>query len=75
MAVIGRPIDMNDTNMVLRITGAFISIFSLAVGLLILFAIPIACSFVGSLQLVILGFLFVIGLLTFLLSFILPRTK
>ena len=59
----------------LRITGGFVAIFSLAMGLLILFAIPGACSFVGSLQLIILGFLFIGGVFTFLLGEILSRKK
>ncbi len=50
----------------LRIGGAFTAVFSLAMGLLVLFVIPGACSFVGSLQILILGSLFVIGGLAFL---------
>ena len=50
----------------LRIGGAFTAVFSVLVGALVLFAIPTACSFVGSLQLIILGFLFIGGVLTFL---------
>ena len=63
---------MNEQNLtkggVLRIAGAFISVFSLVVGLLCLLVIPSACSFVGSLQLLMLGFLFVVGVLTFFLG-------
>ncbi len=60
---------------VLRIGGAFTAVFSLVVGLLVLFVIPGACTFVGSLQLLILGFLFVIGVLAFLLGNALLRRK
>ncbi len=73
MAVIQRPI--NGTGTLLRVAGGFTAVFSLAMGLLILFVIPIACSFVGSLQLVILAFLFMGGLLAFLLGTILRRYK
>ena len=52
----------------LRVVGAFVAIFSLAMGMLVLFVIPGACTFVGSLELVILSFLFVIGGLVFLLG-------
>ena len=59
-----RPI----SNTALRIGGAFTAVFSLVMGLLVLFVIPGACSFVGGLQLLLLGFLFVIGVLAFFLG-------
>ena len=62
--VVQRPIG----NSLLRTGGAFTAITSLAMGLLFLFVIPIACSFVGSLLLIILGFLFIAGLLSFFLG-------
>ena len=52
----------------LRVRGGFIAVFSVAMTLLILFVIPGACTFVSGLQLIILGFLFVIGGLVFLLG-------
>jgi len=52
----------------LRLTGGFVAVFSLVVGLLVLFVIPGACSFLGGLQLVILGLLFVTGSLGFLVG-------
>ena len=58
---------------VLRVGGGFTAIFSLAMGLLILFAIPSACSFVGSIQLLMLGFLFIIGILAFILGQVLTH--
>jgi hypothetical protein len=64
MAVVTRhPTGTND---VLRIAGAFVAIFSLVMGMLILFVIPGACSFVGSLELLMLGFLFILGVIAFL---------
>ena len=66
MAVIRRPI--NGTRDVLRIGGGFTAIFSLAMGLLVLFVIPSACSFLGGIELVILGFLFIIGVLAFIVG-------
>jgi hypothetical protein len=69
MAVIQRPIrPIIDTGRVLRVGGAFTAIFSLAMGLLILFVVPIACSFVGGIQLIVLSFLFIGGLLALLLG-------
>ncbi len=53
---------------VLRIGGAFTALFSLVVGVLVLFVIPGACTFVSGLQLIVLGFLFVAGVLAFLLG-------
>lgn len=52
----------------LRIAGGFIAVFSVAMTLLVLFVIPGACSFLGGLQLLILGFLFIIGGLIFFLG-------
>ena len=52
----------------LRIGGAFTVVFSLVVGLLVLFVIPGACSFVSGLELIILGFLFIVGVATFFLG-------
>ena len=64
MAVITRnPLDTRTT---LRTAGAFIAIFSLVMGMLVLFVIPGACSFIGSLELLILSFLFVLGSIVFL---------
>ena len=53
---------------VVRIAGAFTAAFSLAMGILVLYVIPGACSFVGSIQLVILGLLFIAGVFAFLLG-------
>ncbi len=59
----------------LRIGGIFTMVFSVAMGLLILFVIPGACTFVGSIQLLILGFLFVAGGIALLLGSTLLRNK
>ncbi len=67
--VVQRP----TSSRLLRTGGAFTAIASLAMGLLFLFVIPTACSFVGSLQIVILGFLFIAGLLSFFLGYALMR--
>ena len=60
---------------VLRIGGAFTAGFSLVVGLLVLFAIPGACIFVTGLELLILGFFFIGGVIAFLLGEISSRKK
>ena len=73
MAIVQRPI--NDTGTILRIGGGFAAIFGLAMGLLVLFLIPSACTFVGSLQLAILGLLFLGGLFVFLFGLVLSRRK
>ncbi len=52
----------------LRLAGGFVAVFSLVMGLLVLFVIPGACSFLGGLQLVILALLFVMGSLGFLIG-------
>lgn len=43
-------------NSLLRITGAVVSLFSLLLGLLVMFVLPSKCSFVSALALVILFF-------------------
>ncbi len=60
---------------VLRIAGGFIAIFSLVMGLLVLFVIPGACSFLGGLELIILAFLFIGGGLTYGIGEVLSRKK
>ena len=66
-----KPNYSNDS--ILRVGGAFTAAFSLAMGILILYVIPGACSFVGSIQLVILGFLFVAGIFAFLIGSVWQR--
>ena len=73
MATIQKPI--NDTGTILLIGGAFTVVFSLVVGLLVLFVIPVACIFVSGLQLLFLGFLFIIGVIGFFLGNALSRKK
>ncbi len=73
MAIIQSPI--NDTGTILRVGGGFTAVFSLAIGLLVLFVIPSTCSFVGSIQLLILGLLFIGGVLTFLVGLLLSQRK
>ncbi len=71
MAVIQRPIGSS----ALRIGGAFTAAFSLVVGMLVLFVIPAACSFVSGFELLLLGGLFIIGVLIFLIGLVLQRIK
>ncbi len=72
MAIISQNLAGNN---LLRIGGAFTAVFSLVVGLLVLYVIPSACSFFTSLELLILGFLFIGGVLTFLVGLLLSRRK
>ncbi len=58
-----------------RIVGCFVAIFSLVMSLLVLFAIPSGCIFVGNLQLIILSFLFLGGIATIFIGEILSRKK
>jgi len=53
---------------IMRIGGGFVALFSLVMTLLILFAIPNACSFVGGIQLIALILLFIIGLIAFIIG-------
>jgi hypothetical protein len=52
----------------MRNVGGGIAAFSLGIGLLILYAIPSSCSAVIGLQLLVLGFLFIGGILAFLIG-------
>lgn len=68
MAVITqRPVGSSPSS-ILRIGGAFVTLFSLVMGTLVVFVIPGACTFVGSLQVLIFGFLFVLGVISFLVG-------
>lgn len=51
-----------------RFVGGFIAVISFGMGLVFMFAVPIACTFVGSLGLVMLALLFIAGLSTFLVG-------
>ncbi len=67
-------IKRNHTNgELLYLGGVFTAAFSAVVGAIILFATPIACTFVGSLQLLILGFLFLIGVSALLIGVAMSR--
>jgi membrane protein implicated in regulation of membrane protease activity len=59
----------------LRVGGAFVAIFSVVVAALILFVIPVACTFVGSIQLLLLGLLFIAGVVSFLFGQVLSRRR
>ena len=52
---------------VLRMGGAVIAIFGLVLGTIVLLS-PMSCTFVGSIQLMILGILFVGGILAFVIG-------
>ncbi len=73
MAVIAQDPIGSSPSSVLRIAGAFTAIFGLVMGMLVLFVIPGACSFLGGLQLLILTALFVLGVSAFLVGTILSR--
>ena len=63
------------SSLLLRTGGAFTAVFSLVMGLLVLFVIPSACSFLSGLELIILGFLFIVGVASFFLGNALLRRK
>jgi predicted membrane channel-forming protein YqfA (hemolysin III family) len=59
----------------LRITGGFVAVFSLVMGLLVLFVLPASCSFLGGLELLILIMLFLMGGVGYLVGEFLVRRK
>ena len=67
MAVIGQTVPNIST---LRIAGLILMAFSAILGPVILFATPIGCTVVGSLQMVIFGLLFIIGAAITIASFL-----
>lgn len=73
MAVITQDPIGSSPSSILRIAGAFTAIFSLVMGMLVLFVIPSACTFLGGLELLILTALFVFGVSAFLVGTILSR--
>lgn len=66
--------DSTGINLV-RTGGAFTAVFSLVIGVFVLFATSGACTFVSGLLLVFLGILLIIGILGFLLGNALSRRK
>ena len=62
--ITGSPNNMEMT----RLVGGFIAVSSFGMGLIFMFAVPIACTFVGSLGLVMLTLLFIAGLCVFLVG-------
>ena len=73
MAVIAQDSIGSSPSSILRIAGAFTAIFSLVIGMPVLFVIPNACTYLGGLQLLILTALFVFGVSAFLVGTILSR--
>ena len=63
----------NEMWRVLSLAGGFTAVFSLVIGILLVFVVPGACSFVGAIQLLIIGFLFIAGIATFLIGKVLSR--
>lgn len=62
--LIRRPMDFGTV----QTGGAFTAIFALAIGLLVLFVIPGACSFVGGIEIILLALLFIAGVIAFILG-------
>jgi hypothetical protein len=65
-----QPIRLGETGYVEIVdqSGAAVMIFSAVMGLLVWFVVPSSCSVIGSLQILVLGFLFILGGLAFLLG-------
>jgi len=63
-------------NSLIRITGAVVALFSLAVGALVMFVLPSRCSFVTSIVLVMMFLTLIGGGVTFLVGqFLLWRER
>lgn len=78
MAVIGKPfptITLPRHTSPLRVTGLFLIIFSGILGPVILFTTPIGCTAVGEIQVLMFGFLFLLGVGLFIASFLHRRNK
>ena len=73
MAVIGRPlpsVTLSQSMSPLRVTGLILILFGGILGPIILFATPIGCTFVGAIQVLIFGFIFLLGIGIFIASFL-----
>ncbi len=64
-----------DKNDLIRLTGGFIAAFSLVMGLLVLFVIPGGCSLLGGIELLILAFMFLIGIIILFIGQLKRRQK
>ncbi len=65
----------NSGRNLLRLAGGFIAIFSVIMGMLVLFVIPGACSFLGGLELVVLFILFLLGGMAFAAGEVMSRKR
>ncbi len=75
MATFEQPMDSGSpsTSRILTILGTVLVIFSVVISVLVLYVIPSACNFVGSLQLLLLGFMFVGGVITLIIGRVLAH--
>ncbi len=77
MAVIGRPfpsINLNRNASPLRVTGFVLIVFSGILGPIVLLS-PIGCTVVGAIQVLIFGFMFLLGVGIFIASFLHKKNK
>lgn len=51
-----------------RFVGGFITVSSVGMGLVFMFAVPVSCSFVGSVGVILSALLFLVGLIIFLVG-------
>lgn len=78
MAVIRRPFPTTTLPQhvsPLRATGLFLIFFGGLLGPVILYATPIGCIFVGAIQVLIFGFMFLLGVGLLIASFLHRRNK
>ena len=78
MAVFGRPfpsITLPHHMSPLRVTGLFLIFFGGILGPIILFGTPIGCTFVGAIQVLIFGFMFLLGVGILIVSFLHKKNK
>ena len=59
----------------LHVAGMFLTVFCALATMLIVFVLPAACSFVFGMQLVLLAFLFMTGIVMILVGFLLAKRE
>lgn len=78
MAVIGRPlpnISLPHNMSPLCVTGLALTFFGGIMGPIILFATPIGCTFVGAIQVLIFGLIFLVGVGISIASFLHKKNR
>ena len=70
-----RVVEEYTVSTVLRTGGMFTVAFSVVIGMLVVFVLPVACSIFGGLELLFLGILNLLGIVAFITGLVLSKKQ